>query len=251
MKIKISDLNINYVSYINEDNKKNIILLHGWGSNLNIFNFIISSLKDNYNVYAIDLPGFGESDMPNNPLWINDYSLIIKKFIEYFNIDNPILIGHSFGGRIIIKLLSKFKLDVNKIVLIDSAGIRPKRTIKYYFKIYLYKFLKLFKHILGIKYLNYIRKLFGSSDYNMVNDVLKKTLINTVNEDLKKDLSNIDKETLIVWGENDNITPVKDAKVINKLVVNSGLVILKNAGHYSFLDKPYDCIKIINYFIEN
>lgn len=251
MIFNIKNLKVNYEAYLNEFETKNIILLHGWGSNIKSFKYTIEALKNRYNIYALDMPGFGDSDMVPYPYNVIDYANIVNDFIIQKNISDPILIGHSFGGRIIIKLVGFMNIKAKKIVLVDSAGIKPKRTIIYIFKLYLYKLLKQFKYIFGKRYLTFIRNIFGSKDYNMVGDVLKKTLINVVNEDLKEELRNIKIPTLIIWGEDDKTTPLKDAKIMNDLISDSGLVIFKNAGHYSYIDKHYEFLKVITYFIDN
>jgi pimeloyl-ACP methyl ester carboxylesterase len=253
MQILINDLRIHYKIY-GIENEKAVVLLHGWGDSLNSFNPIINYLKEKYKVYAIDLPGFGKSSMPTKPLTIINYTEIIKQMFDELNIEKPILIGHSFGGRIIITLVGLFKYKVDRIVLIDSAGIKPKRTIWYYIKIYTYKFLKLFRKFMrkerAKKYLYKLRKIFGSTDYNKVNETMKRTLSLTVNEDLRKYLKYILVPTLLIWGEKDDVTPLKDGLIMKKIIPDSGLVILKNAGHYSFIDKYYEFKLTILFFLD-
>lgn len=253
MQIIINNFKINYKVY-GDKNEKAVVLLHGWGDNLNSFNSVINYLKEKFKVYAIDLPGFGKSSMPPKPLTILEYAEIIKQLLDELDIVKPILIGHSFGGRIIITLVGHLKYKVDRIVLVDSAGIKPKRTLWYYIKIYTYKFLKLFMRFMsketGKKYLKKLRKIFGSKDYNKVNDIMKKTLILAVNEDLRKYLKYISVPTLLIWGEKDDITPLKDGLIMKKIIPDSGLVILKSAGHYSFVDRYYEFKLTILFFLE-
>jgi len=247
MKILIDNVEINYKIY-GENNTNCIVILHGWGSNLDNFEIVSNFLKNKYKVYAIDLPGFGGSSIPTEALSVIDYANIIHKFLDISNIVNPILIGHSFGGRIIITLIGYLKYNAQKIVLVNSAGIKPKRSIWYYIKTYTYKFLKQFKKImpnnLGVIYITKLRSIFGSADYNKVNDVMKKTLIMAVNTDLNEYMKKINIPTLLIWGDNDDVTPISNAITMQKLIPDSGLVILKGAGHYTHLDK-YDEFKII------
>jgi len=173
---------------------------------------------------------------------------MIIKFMEYKKIKKPIIIGHSFGGRIIITLTGYFNIELDKIILISSAGIKPKKTILQKLKQRLYKMLKKISILFPKKYRNkYLKKLiniFGSSDYKVLAPLLQRTFIKIVNEDLTKYLSNIKEETLIIWGENDNSTPINDAYKINKLIKNSGLVKIKNTGHFCYLECP-DYINLI------
>ena len=252
MQTLIDSIDINYKVY-GLANHKVVVLLHGWGTDLESVSLISKYLSTHFKVYALDLPGFGHSMIPPTPLSIIDYAKIIKAFLIKFKIDNPILIGHSFGGRIIITLNGYLNYPADKIILINSAGLKPKRTLLYYIKIYTYKFLKLFKNLLSEKqshhYLAKLRSIFGSKDYNNVTEVMKRTLSLAVNYDLKKYLPHIKAPTLLIWGHNDKITPLKDGMIMQKLIPDAGLVIFKEAGHYVYLEKHDEVKAIILYFL--
>lgn len=249
----INDLSINYIK---EGIKKNIILIHGWGLDLNYYNNLINDLKEEYTVYAIDLPGFGKSQLPNKYYSTSDYSDIILNFIKKYKIDSPTLIGHSFGGKIIIDLITNKKYNPNKIILIDSAGIRKKLNIIKKYKQYKYKILKKFITSLYNKnkanyLLDDLRKKYGSKDYNNCNDILRGSLVKIVNEDYKNKLYLIKCPTLLIWGELDKETPLTDGKIMNHEIRNSGLVIIKDANHFP-LDTSYnECLIIIKNFLQN
>ena len=218
--MKIDNIEINYKTI---GDGKNIILLHGWGSSIEIFNELITHLKDRYCVWAIDFPGFGNSEEPKRVYGVIDYMACLRLFIRENKIEDPIILGHSFGGRVAIKYANYY--DIDRLILVDSAGIK-KRSVRYYYKVFLYKLLKK----LGIN------KDMGSEDYKNASDMMKKILIKVVNEDLKKEIRNIKCETLIIWGKNDLITKSSMGKKMSKLIDNSGLVIIPNAGHFSFID---------------
>ena len=150
------------------EGKKNIIILPGWGETRKTFYSMIDSLKRNNTIYIIDYPGFGNSKLVNKDLTIFDYSFIIYSFVKDNNINNPIIIAHSFGGRIVSVLLGKFKLKISKLILLDVAGIK-RFNIKVLFKRYIYKLLKLLTCFLPLKYKYKSRKKlfkkFSSSDY--------------------------------------------------------------------------------------
>ena len=254
MDILINNLKINYIKK-ETNSKTNIIFLHGWGASINSFMPVINEVSKKYNVYAIDLPGFGLSQEPPKEYMVEDYSKIVFDFIKKLNLDNVILIGHSFGGRVIIKLVGSLKYEPKKIILIDSAGIKPKRNLKYYIKIYSYKFIRnILKIILGKEKSNNIiekyRSKVGSQDYKNASSVMKEVFKHTVNEDLKKYLPNIKVPTLLIWGENDNDTPISDGKIMENMISDSGLVILNGAGHYSYLDNYNQFIRILYKFLE-
>ncbi len=254
MDISINNLKINYIKK-EVGSKANIIFLHGWGANINCFMPVINEVSKKYNVYAIDLPGFGLSQEPSQEYTVEDYSKVIFEFIKQLKLDNVVLIGHSFGGRVIIKLVGSLKYEPKKIILIDSAGIKPKRTLKYYIKVYSYKFVRnVLKIILGKEKSNKIiekyRSKVGSEDYKNASNVMREVFKNTVNEDLKRYLPNIRVPTLLIWGENDTDTPLSDGRVMEKMIPDSGLVILKGAGHYSYLDNYNQFIRVLYKFLE-
>lgn len=254
MNININGININYRD---EGNGNPIVLLHGWGSNITLFNGIIELLSAKYRVVALDMPGFGESDEPDNIWGVDDYVDFVWEFIKKLNIDFFSVLGHSFGGRVIIKMANRKEIadSIDKIILVDSAGIKPKRTISYHIKVRSYKITK------GILSFYPIKKLFpnalekykkgkGSADYNSASEIMKGCLVKTVNEDLTPLLKNINKETLIIWGEDDDATPLSDGKLMEKLIPESGLATIKNAGHYSFLDQKYIFERILASYMQ-
>ena len=176
----IRQMNIN----VEKQGKGNsVILLHGWGQSTKAMSIINNHLCSSFTVYNIDLPGFGLSDKPISPFSTLDYANILKDIIDYYSINNPIIIGHSFGGRVAIKYTSIYD-NVDKLILIDSAGIVNKKKLTYYIKIYSYKLLKkIFSLPILKKYKDKVLKNFGSTDYKNACEVMKKTLVKVVNED--------------------------------------------------------------------
>lgn len=254
LNIVIRDLSINYKVY-GENNQKSVLLLHGWGASLKAFEPVSKKLEQNYKVYAIDFPGFGESKEPSRSYNVIDYAYIVKEFIEKLNIGKCVLVGHSFGGRVITKLVAELGYIPEKIVYVDAAGVKPKRSFSYYLKVYSYKLAKNTIKLFNSKekaeeIIATLRKNAGSDDYKNASENMKKTFINVVNEDLTHLFCKINVPTLLIWGENDKDTPIRDAKIFEKNIKDSGLVILKNAGHYSYLDKLGEFIIILNSFLE-
>ena len=234
-----------------------VLLLHGWGANLTLFNGIADIISKKYTVVAVDLPGFGNSEEPKSPWTVSDYVNFTIEFTKFLGIKKVILLGHSFGGRIIIKMMSKENLpfSVSKIILTGSAGIKPKKTAKQKAKILAYKMAKGVLNSAPIKKafpdaLDNLRKKNGSSDYNNATPVMRATLVSVVNEDLTALLSNITPPTLLIWGVNDTATPISDGILMEKLIKGSGLVKIENAGHYAFLEQPYIFGKVIASFLE-
>ena len=248
--------NTNSMYYEKHGNgKKTIIILPGWGDTRKTFNMLINYFENDYTIYIFDYPGFGRSIFPEYDLTIYDYTNIIRDFMENENIVNPIVIAHSFGGRIATLLSGYYKEQIDKLILLDVAGIKPHKNIIKIIKTSIYKFLKKIKYILPKRkrnlYLKRLLKLFGSSDYKALDQTMYQTFKNIINEDLKYYYQNINIKTLIIWGKKDKSTPLKDAKFINKKIKNSSLVIYKNGSHFSYLNYPNLTNKIIEEFLKD
>ena len=228
--------------------KKVLIILPGWGDNRNTFDFYINSLKDKFTIYIFDYPGFGKSKFPNKDLTIDDYAYYIDKFIKKNNINNPYILCHSFGCRISIILISKYRILVDRLIIIGGAGIRRK-SIKRFFRSLKYKLLKKLSFFLtSNKKELYLKKLFNkysSNDYRNLNDNMKKTFRNIINKDLRKELKYICCPTLLIFGEKDTETPLKDGIIMNKKIPNSGLITIKKGTHFVYLEYPFYILKII------
>ena len=243
MYFTYDDITIYYEKYGTKE--KSIIILPGWGNTRITFNTMISFLQNYFTVYILDYPGFNNSPFPNKDLTMYDYALLIYEWIKSLNIKNPILIGHSFGGRIITLLTGYYKYSFNNIIYLNSAGIKPKTK----FKTRIYKIIKKLRFLLPNtykkKYLNFLFKHFASTDYKDLNKNMQNTFKNIINLDLKHYLKNIKAKTLIIWGNKDNATPLKDAYIMNKLIKKSELIVLDKGTHFSYLDYPVLINKII------
>lgn len=252
MIVNISGININYII---EGEGKDILVLHGWGANIDTVMPIVNILKDKFKVHAIDLPGFGKSHMPNIPVDSYYYADIIKSYIDIMKIEKLILIGHSFGGKLSIILGSKYPEIVDKIVLINSAGLIAKRGLKYYIKIYSFKTLRfIYKNLLfwmkDEEKMEKFYKKFGSTDYKDSSGVMRSILVKVVNENLLPILHKIKAPTLLIWGDKDEATPLYMGKIMKREIKDSGLVILKETGHYSYLDNYQSFTIIIREFLK-
>ena len=250
MYIKINELNIYYEKHGTKS--QTIVILPGWGNNRKTFYTLINFLKNYFTIYILDYPGLGNSNF-NNTLTIFDYADIINKFIKKLNLENSILIGHSFGGRIISILTTKYNIKYKKIILIDVAGLK-EHNVKIIFKTFIYKILKKIKYIfpskLKIKYQNYLFHKFASSDYQTLSPNLYKTFQNIVKINLYKYYKQITIPTLILWGEKDPITPLKMGKKLNKIIKNSFLIKLNNLHHFPYLENPYLISQIIYNYLK-
>lgn len=242
MEATVNGIKINYIS---EGEGDVVIILHGWGASIEVYRSLIDALKPNMRVIALDMPGAGKTEEPQTPWCADDYTKLVVDFIKSLGIKKLSLIGHSFGGRVIIKIMSlKYRpFEVDKIVMIDSAGIRPKLGFKKKLRQSLYKLCKKLFSVPIVKWfypdaLDNLQSRFGSADYVSATPVMRATLVRVVNEDLTHLISNIDRPTLLIWGENDTSTPYRDAEIMNGLIDDSGIVKIEGAGHFSFLDNP-------------
>lgn len=231
-----------------------ILILPGWGDTRKTFKTIIEYLKLNYTVYIIDYPGFGNSIFPDHDLTIYDYANIVREFMEEEKIINPIIIAHSFGGRIAALLSGYYKEKINKLILIDSAGIKPKKSLFKIFKQTTYKLLKKLQYLFPKRKRNiYLKRLFrhfASTDYRALDNNMYQTFKNVVNEDLKYYYKYIDVPTLIIWGEKDIDTPLKDAYYMTKKINNSSLIVYPDTDHFSYLKYPTLTNQILNKFLD-
>ena len=253
IKTIINNLNINYIK---KGNGKAVLILPGWGTTVNTYMPIINSMSTYSTVYCLDMPGFGESEEPNTSWDLDNYVTFVINFIKNQNIKAVDLIGHSNGGRIIIKLMSQKNLNfkVNKIILIGSAGIVHKKTLSQNLKIKILKFCKKILELKPIKAIcpNLISKFknsFGSEDYRNASPVMKQTLVQLIDQDLRELLPNISVPTLLIWGVNDTATPISDGEIMKKLIPDAGLIKVENCSHYVFLERPAYVNKIISTFL--
>ncbi|MCM1518265.1 MAG: alpha/beta hydrolase [Pseudoflavonifractor sp.] len=230
-----------------------VILMHGWGCDLTTLASVERVASETHKVYNIDFPGFGKSTEPTDVWGVEDYVRMLERFVKHEHIDNPILLGHSFGGR--VGILYASRNPVSKLILVDAAGIKPRRTFRYYAKVYSFK---AGKRLINMIYrgekaegmLNKWRHVFGSSDYNGAPPMMRRIMSRVVNEDLREYMPSIKAPTLLIWGENDTATPITDARMMERLIPDAGLVSFPGCGHYSFLDNPIQFAAVLRSFLK-
>lgn len=230
-----------------------VVIMHGWGCNHTTVASIARIFEGKMRVVNVDLPGHGESPEPPEAWGIDMYTRQIEELIKTLGLVRPALLGHSFGGRIAILLSSRN--DVSKVVLVDAAGIKPKRKPKYYFKVYSFKTAKRLLPLLlgrrkGNEIIERMRGKAGSADYRNSSPMMRAVMSRCVNEDLRHVMPSIKAPTLLIWGEEDTATPLSDAKTMERLIPDSGLVSFPGCGHYSFLDNPAGFRAVINEFFK-
>lgn len=236
--------------FTKEGNGNDVLFLHGWGCNSSTFCAFQSRLKE-FNTIAVDLYGFGNTPLPidaKDGLSVEYYADKIADFIKNQNLKNLSVIGHSFGGRIAIVLCAKYPQLVSKLVLISSAGLN-RFSLKKWLKIKSYKLLKLFAK--NNKKLSKKLSQKGSADYKACNDALRPTFLRVINQPLQDFASKIACDTLLIWGNKDKDTPLWMAKRFNKIIKKSGLVIIKNTGHFCFLENSNLVLAVLKSFLKS
>ena len=242
MQIKVKDVNINYVMYGNQTSDT-IVYLHGWGQNIDMMKPIADPFSKEFNILIIDIPGYGLSDEPEYPWTCYDYVECFKEMFDQLHIDNPILIGHSFGGK--ISLLYASKYPVKKMVLFGSPF--KKEVQKLSLKV---RVLKKLKKVPGLNKLEgFAKKHIGSDDYRHASDTMRKILVETVNLDITEEVKKIKCPTLIVWGTLDEAVPLARAYELEKLIKDAGVVVYENCTHYAYLENLNQTINVLWNFL--
>lgn len=250
---RLEGLNLHYTD--SEKGEKTVVLMHGWGCNhTTVASIERVALSCGYRVINVDFPGFGDSQEPADVWGVEEYTRQIEALIKELGIGAPVLLGHSFGGR--VGILYASRNQVEKLILVDAAGIKPKRSLKYYWKVYSFKAIKRLMYLFlgkeaAEKRLDIRRSKAGSSDYASASPMMRRILSKVVNEDLTDRLQSIKAPTLLIWGENDTATPLSDAKKMERLIPDAGLVSFPGCGHYSFLDNPLQFAAVLRSFLGN
>lgn len=233
-----------------------VVLMHGWGCRASTLESVAKTVRElGRPVINVDFPGFGDSTEPDDIWGVEQYTEAMEQLLRLENVgSDAVLLGHSFGGRVGIVYASRNPLG--KLILVDAAGVKPKRNFKYYLKVYTFKAKKhLLKLVLGKqkaeKYLDRLRAKAGSSDYRNSTPKMRAIMSRVVNEDLCHLMPQIKVPTLLVWGSADTATPISDAKKMELLIPGAGLVEFEGAGHYSFLDRPGQFAAVLKSFLNS
>lgn len=238
---RINNVDVNYIEY--GEGEKTIVLLHGWGQNIEMMKPIGDRFKKNNRIVIVDLPGFGLSEEPKEIWNLNDYVKCIKKLLDKLKIEKPILIGHSFGGK--ISLLYASMYEVEKLVLFGSPFKQEIKKLS--FKTKVLKFLKTVPIINKLE--RFAKKHIGSTDYKNASEVMRKVLVEHVNLDIEEDVKKIKCPTLLLWGTMDTEVPVERAYELEKLISDAGVVVYEGCSHYAYLERLQQTINILKSFI--
>lgn len=241
-KMIVKNVDINYLDYGKKDSEA-IVLLHGWGQNIQMMQGIGNHFKETNRIIILDLPGFGNSPEPKTVWTIDDYADALKEMLDNLGVSNPVIIGHSFGGK--IGLLYATKYDVCKLVCLASPYKKYVANPSLKTKI-----LKTAKKIPGLNKLEgFAKKHIGSTDYKNASDMMRKIMVEHVNYDISDKLNKIKCPTLLIWGTLDKAVSINDAYELEKLIDNCGLVTYDGCSHYAYLERFDQTIRVLKSFI--
>ena len=240
MKVKIGNIDVNYIQY---GEGKDIVLLHGWGQNIEMMKPLGDPLSSHFRITILDLPGFGQTSTPETPWTIYKYEEFLEHFLQEIGVENPILMGHSFGGRVAI-LYASLNI-VPKLILFGAPCIRHEEKLS--LKV---RMLKSAKKLPGMnKVGDFMKNYIGSRDYKAASPIMRETLVKVVNEDLSSAALKITCPTLLIWGDNDEEAPLEEAKELESIMEDAGLIVLKGCSHYAYLEALNQVLSILNNFL--
>jgi pimeloyl-ACP methyl ester carboxylesterase len=218
-----------------------IVILPGWGAHIEAVGPILSALDGASDLIALDLPGFGDSDPPEQAWDVDAYARFMIHFLDELAVDRAQLVGHSHGGRVSIALAADEPDRVGRLLLIDSAGLRPKRGWRYRRRVAVAKLGRLMAKVGGTpgrRLQERMRAKVASRDYLEASEAMRGTFRALIATDLTDRLPRVRASTLLVWGDQDDDTPLWMGKRMEELIPDAGLVVLEGAGHYSYADSP-------------
>ena len=233
---------------------KPLLVLHGHGGEGNSFYPVAMHYAPRRSVYAVDFPGYGQSAEPPEPWSITEYTAWLAAWMRDIGLSGCDIIAHSFGGRVAILLAATYPELVGKLVLTGAAGLIPKRSMKYYLKVWSYKTMKRMAKwtflARAFRLEERIKRRAGSSDYRALSESMKKTFVRVVNQDLRPFLPSIKASTLLIWGAKDDSAPLWFGQVMEKEIPDAGLVVFENAGHFAYLEELHRFLAITDHFLE-
>lgn len=240
MKIIVDNLALRY-----QDAGKGpvVVLLHGWGQRLDTFDDLTEVLSKQFRVIRLDLPGFGDSQRPHSVWGVLEYVKLVRNLLNKLSIEQPYaLVGHSFGGRIAIKAAASGIMKPSKLICIDSAGINSSNSLR---NLGFKAVAKVGKWTLKLPFLAPFRKPLrrklyaaaGATDY-LDAGPMRQIFLKTIHEDLRDEAKKIRIPTLFIWGADDAVTPLAEAREMSNRISASVVRVVKDAGHFSYQDQP-------------
>ncbi|MBI1279453.1 MAG: alpha/beta fold hydrolase [Anaerolineaceae bacterium] len=235
---------------------KPVIMLHGWGANLGLVTPLAEKLAPyGFQCFVPDMPGFGETSAPDAAWSVHDYVKWVIAYLDAHQLDKVYLFGHSFGGRLGLVLGAEYGDRIIKMALADAAGVRPKSSTSGQWRLKTYRLVLNTLKTVGLKpqaehLRNWYSERYGSADYKAAKGKMRDTFVKVVNEDLLPFAERVKPSTLLFWGDQDQDTPVEQARILEKTIPDAGLVVWEGAGHYSYLERAADTARVMDHFFK-
>jgi pimeloyl-ACP methyl ester carboxylesterase len=251
-----------------------IILLHGFGAILFTWRYLIDPLSRNYQLILFDLKGFGASPKPFDEKYsIVDQANLVYDVILITDLKYLTIIGHSLGGAIALQIAIKMINDMNRLdrlILIDSIAYRQKlplfidilRTpILGFIALNLIPIRQQARSILELAYFDrkkifdeaidaYSKPIESVGGRHALTQTAKQIIPDNVDA-ISTMYNTISSPTLIIWGKEDTIVPLKIGVRLNKAIKYSKLIIIDECGHNPHEEKPLDVVDAILKFLYN
>ena len=228
---------------------RDVILLHGWGQNMFMMSAIENHLNQFFSVWNLDFPGHGESDEPPVAWGMDEYTEFLAEFIRLNGIENPILIGHSFGCRAAIRYAAEH--PVHKMCLTGAAGIRPKQSNAQKMRVKAYKAAKwILKTAHQDEALKKLQDRSGSQDCRNAHGVMRETFVKVVNDDVSPLLPKVSCPVLLVWGSNDTAAPLWMGQQMEREMQDAGLAIFEGDDHFAYWNQAERFNRVLDAFLK-
>jgi pimeloyl-ACP methyl ester carboxylesterase len=245
--------NLQTATYITGEGQP-VLALHGWGGTARSFWPVAEKLSaQSYRIHLLDLPGFGQSDLPPQTWGVGDYVQFVVAYLDSAGLDRVSVLGHSFGGRISLVLAADHPARVRKMVLANSAGLRTPPSFRQQVRSLWAGMVRGTLDMLGLKTWRarlqetYNRR-FASQDY-LTAGPLRDTFLQVIQEDLSPFAQRVQAPTLLIWGDQDADTPLWQGQKLEQLIPDAGLIVFKGAGHFSYLERLNDFVRIVDHFL--
>ncbi|PJF37447.1 MAG: alpha/beta hydrolase [Candidatus Thermofonsia Clade 1 bacterium] len=228
-----------------------VLLLHGWGGAIESLQAVAQALSERgFCAHTLDLPGFGRSQVPPETWGVADYARWAIAYCDWAGLERVHWIGHSFGGRLSIVIGAEFPERVQKIVLANSAGVLNPPNMRD-------KLVKAGKALLRLPVLRVLeqpmrtwaRNALGSDDLKAAG-ALEPIFRRVVAEDLLPYAARIAAPTLLIWGDQDQVTPLWQAHKLEQTIPDAGLVIFQGAGHFAYQERLPEFVRIVETFFK-
>ncbi len=233
-----------------------VVALHGWGGSIRSFWPVAERLSPNgYQVHLLDLPGFGQSTPPPETWGVAEYAHLVKDYLDAAGLKQAAILGHSFGGRIALVLAATYPERVRKMILADSAGLRTPPTLKQHLRNFAARTVR---NVLDLAHLDGVRKRlqdrynkrYASADF-LAAGALRETFVRVIEEDLTTYAQRVKVPTVLIWGDRDTDTPLWQGRKLEQLIPDAGLIVFQGAGHFAYLDRLTDFVRIADHFLND